>query len=201
MNNSFFLHKEDVWSKAPTRMSSASRDIFEHFYKAIKRTFKHQFKDHQDTVGKIQNLRDWSCNCSSIVYESAKSRNVNITLPEYVERIAELPRETVFNGEEVLEVKEEDYDPKVYSDFEDFFMNADHGYYKTEKGRKVCLDLYRCFIQGVSKEKLQIQLKEEINSEKKWIENLISALNEYVKSESKLSWHQFLMNFPDENDF
>lgn len=197
MNKPIYTHKEDVWSKAPTKMSSASRDIFEHFYKAIKNTFKNQFINHQELVGRIQNLRDWSSNCSSLIYEAAKSQSANITLPDYVDRVAKLPEEHVYQGENVLEIKEDEYDPKIYSNFEDFFQNADHGYYKNDKGREVCLNLYRCFIQEVTKEKLQLQLQTELNSEKRWLEYLISALNEYVKKESNLSWHQFLMNYSD----
>ena len=198
--NKIYIHKEDVWANAPTKMSSASRDIFEHFYKSIKYTFFHQFKDYQEIIGKIQNSRNWSSACSLAFSEASRTRQ-ELVLPKYLDQSIPLPKEQEFAGNDVLEVNDTDYDHKIYSDFEDFYNNADHGYVKSKKGREICLRLYKCFIQEVSLETLTQQLHEELTETHKWNNYSIKALKEYREQSSPLSWHNWLSKYLDSHDF
>lgn len=200
MKKTIYIHKEDVWANAPTKMSSASRDIFEHFYKAIKYTFLNQFQSHQEIVGKIHNARNWANACSLAFSEASRSRQ-QVVLPVYTAQAECLPQEYEFQGEEVLEINDNDYDHKIYSDFEDFYNHADHGYIKSEKGREICLRLYNCFIQEVSAEALTRQLQAELNETKKWNIYSMKALKEYNQKDSPLSWYTWLSQYLDDHDF
>ena len=199
MGSNIYIHKEDVWSKAPTKMSSASRDLFEYFYKAIKYTFLNQFKGHEELVGRLENARNWGDACSSAFYRAVENKQ-QVELPVYEDKIAPLPKENEFYRDEVLEVNDNDYDHRVYGNFEEFFEYADHGWMKSEKGKEICLRLYNCFMQEVTLDKLRQQLDNELSEIHWWNTHSLAALNQYLKANSNDSWGNFLMKYLENNN-
>lgn len=199
MGSNIYIHKEDVWSKAPTKMSSASRDLFEHFYKAIKYTFLNQFKGHEEMVGRLENARNWGDACASSFYRAVENKQT-VNLPNYEDKVAPLPKENEFHRDEVLEVNDLEYDHRVYANFEEFFEYADHGWMKSEKGKEICLRLYNCFMQDVTATKLQQQLDNEIAEINWWNNHSTAALEQYLKEGSIKSWGNYLGKYLEDNN-
>jgi len=191
-----YLHKEDVWGNAPHWMTSASRDLFEHFYKAIKITFLEQFNDKEinSKVKQILNLRKWSSECSIIIGNAAKNKNLDYILPILnIKDELELPKEYEYKGDKIIPEEERIFDQNIYSDFDDFYTKADHGWNISEKGRDICLGLYNHFIKKFDLNDLEEQMSHERKEINNWNSFLIKSLKEYVDSNSELKWHHFLM--------
>lgn len=120
-----YLHKEDVWAEGDHWMSSASRDIFEHFYKAIRNTFMDRYKDPTivECAENIVHQRLWSSNCFSLICESAKNKTVP-NLPGYKLGREKFPEELEYfrNEDKVHHQVQGDFDEVIYKDFEHFFF-------------------------------------------------------------------------------
>ena len=189
-----YLHKEDVWSNGDHWMTSASRDIFEHFYKSIKSTFLNQFKDEKikEFIEKINNVRHWKRNLFNTYSDAAKNKTNNIIIQQYTESCLPLPEEKEYYDGSVIHKHEMSHDQKIYSNFDLFFKQADHGFDHSLSGKKACYDIYRIFIKKISYENLQIQLDEELSDALKWQQQLHLSLISYINENSNLSWHQFL---------
>lgn len=190
-----YLHKEDIWGNAPHWMTSASRDLFEHFYKAIKMTFLEQFKEPNinKKVKQILNLREWSSECSQIISKSADNKNPNFTLPILdLDKELDLPVEYEYDGDKIVPEEERIFDQNIYNTFEEFYNKADHGWDMNEKGKEICLGLYNHFIKEFNLKDLEEQMNHEIKESKNWNSLLMKSLKQYIESNSELKWHQFL---------
>lgn len=195
-NNRVYLYKDDVWAHAPTGMTSASRDIFDFYYRAIKYTFNEQFNNNEiKTLSKkIMNVRNWFELNSSCIAQSANKKDANYTLIPYIESEAEFPIESEWSEDYARYIVPDEslFDKKIYTNFEDFFENANHGYNKTAGGRVVCQKIWSCFIQDISVEKLQKVLKLEIEVANAWIKIDEAILKIYLDQGSADSWFNFV---------
>lgn len=187
-----YLHKEDVWANGDHGMSSASRDIFEYFYKAIKTTFMSRLEDEQILIlmERIQNIRNWSRECILVISKGADDKVSDVKLPLFVDKRAPLPEEREFQGDLVLLVNDADYDKIKYSDFEDFFKRANHGL----EDWKYCRKLYFNFMKEVDVSHLGEQLEIELFNARHWAEINLFYLKKFVETKSSLGYHRFLLN-------
>lgn len=188
MSNSkkILFSKDEVWSHGNHRFTSASRDIFDHFYLSIKDSFNQQFIENniREILKKIQGVRHWARVYNDQISEMVLRRNPNFNPIEFVQYKKELPKD-------ILNIDKVD-NPIIYKDFNEFYNNADHGWILSKKGREICLRMYNCFMQDISLENLEKQLDFEIQEAKEWNVFLSLSLKKYIESKSKLSWHQFL---------
>lgn len=191
-----YLHKEDVWSNGDHWMSSASRDIFEHFYKSIKSTFLNQFKDQKirEISEKINNVRQWESQLFNVYHDAAMRKTTEVSIKEYHEICFPLPEENEYNEGIVVPKHKMIYDPIIYPNFETFFKQANHGFDASLSGKQTCYGLYRLFIKKNSYENLQQQLTEELLEARNWQQQLHSIYISYLNQNSDLSWHKFLSN-------
>lgn len=191
-----YLTKSDVWSYAPHWMTSASRDIFFIFYKAIRATFKNQFDDPEikGLTEKIFFLRSWHHNNMREIYNKTKESNPNFTLIPYTEGSQEGPKDyeyKYFDGTFEEDTSSELIEPNViYKDFNDFFKNADHGF---ENSESTCKELYDYFIQDITPEKLKTQYLCEMSIYHKHQIHEVSSFKKYFKSGSKMSFKRWLI--------
>lgn len=201
-----YFHKEDVWKSAPHWMSSASRDLFETFYKSIKSSFLNKFKDDKikEIVEKIHNVRKYERAVFSVAYKIAK-KEIDYSLdafPIYEEKRLPLPDEQEFDDERNVVPKDKmTFDPIVYSDFEYFFYNADHGFFKTDSAIKTVYDLWILFMKEFTIEDLEKQFSEELEIAMKWDFYLKKYSKQYLEDGNGLNWHRYLSNNLKDVDF
>ena len=143
-----YFYKEDVWTQGDHWMSSASRDLFEHFYKSIKATFLNQFTDPkiQELIEKIYNVRKWESSMFAAYSEAAKNQTQAHVII-YEEKRRPLPEEIEYIRDQIVERDSMTYDKTIYLDFDSFFTFADHGFIKSEKSRDIVYNLWKNFIK------------------------------------------------------
>jgi len=191
------IHKEDVWSHADNWMSSASRDLFDHFYRCIKSTYKAQYssKDKLKLIENIYHLREWKQNCFSAITDSAKKETVIPELITYIKSRTSTPSEREYLRDVVIEEKDIIYDPKVYDTFEDFFDNADHGWGDSKKCRTIVFDLYNNFMQDFSIDNLKKQLNDEKKEYLKSNEVDLQILSKFKNQKKEKIWYRFWIDY------
>jgi hypothetical protein len=200
-NKRILISKEDVWSNGKHWMSSASRDIYEHFYKSIKSTFLHQFEDPKiiELVERIVNVRKWDSECSKYYYQKALDRVIECDPPIYIDKRIPLDKEIEYFGEDIVEQKNMTHDPRIYKDFKSFFKYADHGWDSTKRGEEICLELYNLFIQDINIISLQNQLDNELEKVKNWNKFYEKSLIKHVNDNIDQKWFRFLSDEVSKN--
>lgn len=185
----FLISKEDVWANGKTMMSSASRDIFDHFYLAIHTTFRRQFSeiDINLVARKILGVRAWEFNHLKVITAHAEDKLEMPTLSAYSGQM-EFDWDLFDNND----FQNDEFDPKIYLSFDDFFENANHGYIKSSEGKVICKRMWDCFIQDISLENIKISLTSEINLARAWLDIESQILKKYLKENPDQSWFKFL---------
>jgi hypothetical protein len=196
-NKIILISKEDVWKYGHHGMTSASRDIFEEFYKCIRSTFLNQFKEPliAELIEQIYNIREWERDMFAAYSKAATARTNSIDLRLYKEQKINIPEEQELNNNQLVVINLSDFDKVVYNDFESFFKNANHGYIRTEDGRQYADELWKIFIQDFSIKDLKDQKQQELMDALEWKLRLERALNIYLKNNTILQWHIFLSEF------
>lgn len=190
----YFFSQYDVWSNADHWMTSASKDIFYHFYKSIRATFKEQFinDDITEIVEKILHLRDWHRSNIININRQINEKELDLHLNSYQEGRKPVPKDYVIkyvNGEGLVTTKDELLSPNVvYKDFNDFFYNADHGFNTNDDGKIICKELHDFFIQDFNIESLKEQFSEEFIEYKQEQEEMVKEYKEYLQSNSPLTF-------------
>lgn len=108
-------------------MTSASRDLFDHFYKAIKITFLEQFNDKEinSKVKQNLNLRKWSSECSIIIGNAKENKNLDSILPILnIKDELELPKEYEYKGDKIIPEEERIFDQNIDTTFNEFYNKA-----------------------------------------------------------------------------
>lgn len=198
MNKSerIYIHKEDVWAEGDHWMSSASRDIFEHFYKAIRNTFMVRYQNQVilELAEQIIHQRTWSQNCYSLISEAAKNKTIPV-LPEYQLGREQFIEELEYfrNQDTVRSQTESDFDPVIYQDFDHFFKSANHGYGQDEESRDIIFQLYFNFMKPYSEELLIRQLASERNESELFLNEMIDELLEFNNQNQYKVFHKFVL--------
>lgn len=194
--NKIFLFKDDVWSNANTGFSSASIDIFEFYYKAIRSTFLNQFKDNEIQIiaKKILGVRAWESESSKLISNAANQRNLNIVINDYSNQEGFVQKETYWDNslQKTVFLNENDCDPVIYSDFESFFLKANHGFDLTDGGKVICFRLWNCFIQKISIESMLKYLDCELTASKSWVNLELLFLKDYIFENIPMEFHAYI---------
>lgn len=171
-NRKIFISKEDYWSKGPHWMTSASRDIWEVFWSAIRATYYDNLyndKKNKLIVSQIKDLRLYERE----VYSKLRIMRDNDNLKDFIipdfnlkEFTSEVSTSTSMNNE-----RSESYDGEtIYKTFGEFFKNANHGWEISGDGWKIAKAFWDDLIVEINKDILTQLFEDEIKNSKRFIE-------------------------------
>jgi hypothetical protein len=195
-DNRIYIHKEDVWAEGNHWMTSASRDIYEHFYKAIRNTFIDRYKDPQllEVAEQILHLREWFNHNYGLINVASKTKSMP-ELTEYKVNRKAMPDEIEYfrNEDRTHKQTENDFDPIIYPDFDSFFNKANHGYGTSEKSKRIIFDLYQLFMKQYSVGSLKLQLETEYKEKSQFLHDMLNDLKLFNGQSEYDKFHKFIM--------